>query len=396
MKNYYNHSLGKEDFGGMVDRFLENSQIYLSKLLLIGTGLKDPANIETSVIITLLIYALFGLAIYFAIRKSRVMRFVGYYLGVTLFISFVILQTNWGQMRLIIIFVPLILILLPWGLLELGNIKKVRWLQPAVILFLIIVFFRLFGLSVNKAKANNDILMKNLKGDKYTGFTPDWGNYLKMSEWAAKNVPEESMIASRKPSMSYIYGDGRGFMGIYRFPTLPADTALALMGEKPGNPVILNEGILRSSGMPPELQFGMKRNVEAFLTAGDSIYSIFFFQEQNKSAYLAVLQQYNIKVESDLDFLRNRILASGKPGIAVVPDSLVNLLYRNNVDYMIRANLRLNPAQKTERVINTIHRYMYYMEQKYYGIFSQTHQIGANDDEPAYLFQIHWERYGFD
>jgi len=396
LKNYYNPSQGKEDFGGMIDRFLENSQIYLSRLFMQGAGLKDPSNSETSVFVTLIIYALFALAIYFAIRRSQIMRFVGYYLGIILFVTFVILQQHWGQMRLIIIYIPLIFILLPWGLIELGNVRKFRLLQPAVVLFLIIIFFKLFGFSVNKAKANNDVLMKNLKGNRYTGYTPDWVNFLRMSEWSAKNIPEESMIASRKPSMSFIYGDGREFFGLYRFPTLPADTALARLGEKTGDLVILNERNLRSSGMPRELEFGMKRNVEVFLTAGDSIYSIFLFPEQYKSGYLSVLQQYNIKMETDLEFLRNRINASGKPGIAVVPDSLINLLHRNNVDYMIRGNLRLNPAQKTDRVINTVHRYMYYMEQKYSGLFSQTQQVGANNAEPAYLFQIHWERFGLD
>ncbi|MCK5347468.1 MAG: hypothetical protein KAR20_28860, partial [Candidatus Heimdallarchaeota archaeon] len=98
--------------------------------------------------------------------------------------------------------------------------------------------------------------------------------------------------------------------------------------------------------------------------------------------------------ETDLDFLRNSIQSSGKPGVAVIPDTLINLLHRSNVDYMIRGNLRLNPKQKTNRVINTVHRYMYYMEQKYLGIFSQESQIGNNNEEPAYLFRIHWERFG--
>ncbi|MFC2113604.1 hypothetical protein ACFLTA_10080, partial [Bacteroidota bacterium] len=106
--------------------------------------------------------------------------------------------------------------------------------------------------------------------------------------------------------------------------------------------------------------------------------------------------QINLNYETDLIFLENQIKASGKPGISVVPDTLVNMLRRGNVDYMIRGNLRLNPSQKTDRVINTVHRYMYYIEQKYFGIFSQVSQMGENQDEPAYLFQIHWERYGLD
>jgi type IV secretory pathway ATPase VirB11/archaellum biosynthesis ATPase len=101
-----------------------------------------------------------------------------------------------------------------------------------------------------------------------------------------------------------------------------------------------------------------------------------------------------LKYGTDLNLLKEKISASGKPSMAVVPDTLLNQLLRNNVDYIIRGNLRLNPAQKTNRVINTIYRYIYYMEQKYYGIFSQVSRIGGDDEEPAYLYQIHWERYG--
>jgi hypothetical protein len=396
LKNYYNPAMGKEDFGGIVERFLENSQVYLSRHLMIGTGLRDPLYSESSVIITLLVYALFGLAIFYAIKKSRIMRFVGYYLGIILFVTFVILQQHWGQIRLVIIYIPMILLFLPWGLLQLGELKKARWVQPAVLLLMVIMFFRLFGFSVTKAKDNNEALMKNLRGNSYYGYTPDWVNYLKMSEWAAKNVPEESMIASRKPSMSFIYGDGREFMGLFRFPTQPADSALVRLEVKTADPVIINEASLRSSGISQQFQLALKRNVEVFMTAGDSMYSIYFIPEEFKPEMMSILRQHKLGYESDLDILRERIAGSGKPGIAVIPDSLVNLLRRNNVDYVVRGNLRLNPAQKTERVINTVHRYMYYIEQKYPGIFSTVHQIGGNEEEPAYLFQIHWERYGLD
>ena len=39
-----------------------------------------------------------------------------------------------------------------------------------------------------------------------------------MSEWVGKNIPDSEVVASRKPSMSFIYSKGRDFYGIYRFP----------------------------------------------------------------------------------------------------------------------------------------------------------------------------------
>ncbi len=396
LKNAYNPALGTEDFGGMVDRFLENSEIYLSRLLMVTSGVRNSDYTETSALITILIYVLFGVAIYMAFRHNRVMKFTGIYVGLAMAATFVALQQHWGQMRMVIIYLHFIFLLLPWGLLELTKPKKVRWLQPVIVGFLLIMFFRLFGLSVTKAKANNETLMRNLRGDKYYGYTPDWVNFFKMSAWAAENVPEESNIASRKPSMSFIYGDGRYFHPLYRLPTMPADTAIRRLEKNPGEPVILNEREIRARNLPRQLEYSMKREVEAFIASGDTMYSVYFFSDRTLPIYLSNLQQYNLDYETDLDVLRDKISASGKPGIAVVPDTLVNLLLRNNVDYIIRGSLRLNPTQKTNRVINTVHRYMYYMEQKYAGIFSQVNQIGGNEDEPAYLFRIHWDRFGLE
>jgi len=110
-----------------------------------------------------------------------------------------------------------------------------------------------------------------------------------MSKWAAKNVPDNVMIASRKPNISFIYTKRR-FWGIYKVP-------------------------------------------------------------QNTH-----------------------------------PDSLLQNLYDRNVKFVIMASLRKYEAQKTRETINTIHRYLYFIQQKYPDKIRMVKQIGA--DEPAYLFEI--------
>ncbi len=47
-------------------------------------------------------------------------------------------------------------------------------------------------------------LKKNLSGDKYLGYTTDWQNFLKISEWSEKNLPKDSYVASRKAAISNI------------------------------------------------------------------------------------------------------------------------------------------------------------------------------------------------
>ena len=47
-----------------------------------------------------------------------------------------------------------------------------------------------------------------------------------MSEWAGKNLPEGSLVASRKAGMSTIYADGKKFFNITRVISQDADTLL--------------------------------------------------------------------------------------------------------------------------------------------------------------------------
>nr|WP_321450330.1 glycosyltransferase family 39 protein [uncultured Carboxylicivirga sp.] len=72
------------------------------------------------------------------------------------------------------------------------------------------------------------------------------------------------------------------------------------------------------------------------------------------------------------------------------PDKLLQLLKDKQVTHIIMASLRKNPAVYNKQTINTIQRYMYHVVQKYPQVFEVVHRIG--DQEPAYLFKIHYDR----
>jgi hypothetical protein len=215
--------MGTEDFAGMVDRFLLNAKGYLSKHFMIGLGLHDPASTEKSWFVTVIVVILFVIALYFAFRRSKVMLFIAIYLGGSISASFIALHQSWDQMRMVIIFIPMLLLLLAWGIQQFSGQKGLYFLAVLLPLFLVLIFFKTLGQTIDKAKINQKVLSKNMKGNLYYGFTPDWQNFLRMSEWVGKNIPKDKMVASRKPSMSYIYSKGRDFHGMYRFPTHPPE-----------------------------------------------------------------------------------------------------------------------------------------------------------------------------
>ena len=217
-KNWYNEAAGKEDFMGMVNRFIENSKIYLSKHLNIIIGLKDSSTAEMNIFPVIIILILFLITFYFAFKYDKIMLFIGIYLGGAIVVTFIVLQQSWAQTRMIIIYVPLMLLFFSWGIYKLSHIKGLKIIQLGMLLFLIIIFFKTLGVTIEKVKQNKKILAKNLKGNLYYGFTPDWTNFLKMSEWVGKNLPDSVVIASRKPSMSFIYSKGKEFYGLAKVP----------------------------------------------------------------------------------------------------------------------------------------------------------------------------------
>ncbi len=141
------------------------------------------------------------------------------YLGAAISATFISLQQSWDQMRMIVIYIPMLLLLLAWGVQQFSERKGFGFLAVLLPFFLVFVFFKTLGHSVEKMKVNQKVLAKNLSGNLYYGFTPDWQNYLLMSKWVGEHIPDTAVVASRKPSMSFIYSNGRDFYGMYRFPS---------------------------------------------------------------------------------------------------------------------------------------------------------------------------------
>jgi len=130
-----------------------------------------------------------------------------------------------------------------------------------------------------------------MAGDLYYGYTPDWVNYLKMSRYCGDSLSANSLVACRKAPMSFVYGRGRKFYGIYSV------------------------------------------------------------------------------ISSD-------------------PDTVLNFFKRENVTHVILASLRRDPKREDGNVINTIHRMIAPIDQKYPGKLVMIKQIG--DAEPAYLYRINY------
>lgn len=227
----YNPAKGKRHFADFVSDFFQNTNLYLSKRFYQILGFKSDTDVDTSPWLAFFTVLIIVFCIYRVIRsKNKPLLMVAMYIVSMMGATFIVLQTRWDQPRLVMIYVPLILMLFMYGLYDL--FKKAAWgLQMLTVLFVPIIFLSEMSTTLTKAKENLPILSKNLGGDIYAGYTPDWINYLKMSQWC-ESLPKDSLVACRKGPMSSVYANGREFVNIATVDSIHssnADSAIALL-----------------------------------------------------------------------------------------------------------------------------------------------------------------------
>jgi hypothetical protein len=391
LKNPYDKAQGSEDISGIMVRFFENARLYLSKHFMIGIGLHNPTSTDKSWFVTLIIAALFLIALYYSFRKKSILLFVSLYLGAAISATFISLQQSWDQMRMIVIYIPMLLLLLAWGIQQYSERKGFGFLAVLLPFFLVFVFFKTLGYSVEKMKVNQKVLAKNLSGNLYYGFTPDWQNYLLMSKWVGEHIPDTAVVASRKPSMSFIYSNGRDFYGMYRFPSYEPGELIKGIRSKVGDMLVIPNTEF-DKNFPPAVRMTFKQAALAYVAEGSTLYGLYDLKEPLGPELKKAAMDFKVSSFTP-DSLLRRVKVSAQSCFAVSPDSLVNTLKKNRVSYVIVASLRANPNMNTGNIINNIQRYLYFVEQKYPGILTLVHQIGDNEGEPAWLYRLDYNTY---
>lgn len=258
-KDPYDVSKGQEDLAGFIDRFLENTNLSLSKRFYQILGWRDENSTEVYWLLTLVTLGLilFGFWKLFK-SKNNMLVMAGLFSGAQLLLSFIILQTRWDQPRITLVLMPVMLMLALYSFYAFTNNKGIG---PAIYIVVIVVMCGSVLLSsLKRGTKNIPIVKKNLQGDKYYGYTPDWQNFLKCSEWCADSLPSESLVASRKAPMSFVYGKGKKFFPVYSVIKKDSatnqsnpDSALAFFREKGVTHIML--GTLRVDPKSPGTGF---------------------------------------------------------------------------------------------------------------------------------------------
>lgn len=385
-KNYYNQQEGKEDLVGLMARFAENTQLYFSKHFYMMIGMReDDPTIPKNSMLTMLFLAIASLTVYKVFKNNRYLFFASLVAISFCGLTFIMLQTQWDQGRLIVPYFPFILLFILGGVYYMLNIKGTS------LLFLLPIFVGLLFLPT-LSRAVDHISAASKINSKYYGLSPDWVNYTKLSEWAGKNVPTDKIIACRKPSISFIYGKGRRFFSLDRVPMWNSKTYVEGLASDTSNVCILtNKQLGTNVGMGLVLP-RMSRYIQADVITGDLLHFVFRIPQENK-AEIAKLLSDNALQPIALSNLSNEVVKS-KDTYTIYPDSMLLNLKNRNVGYILSASLRKYAQQKTGETINTVERYMMFIETKYPGIFKRTTQMGDTEDEPAWIYEIRYDQFG--
>ena len=387
-KNPYNPEQGAEDIPGLITRIIENSHLYLSGFLYKYFGLRSSADLplENIPILSLLSYALFAVCLIAVFRKNKPLLFTGLYVGVLLFMTFLLLHKMWGQDRIIMIYYPHILLFLFGGfyyIFKETSMKKISFVFPLVLASLLI------GTGIHakdRIGRNIPVLQQNILGNDLYGLTPDWDNFIKMSRWADDNLDKDAVIASRKPSISYVY-TGREFHGIFSVPYVNINDIVKQKQEEENSTFVVIEMIPDNSRLDHldtfmQYIFITKQDV-TFSLNDKNVASAIVYKIDNSLVTEELINFFdtnNLNYSFDYDsFLQQYVNDKSISYQIISPDLLLEDLTKWNLQYLILAKIRIYTAQNTGYYVNTIHQYVNFIQFKYSGRFRMIHTIGKDE-----------------
>jgi hypothetical protein len=386
VKDMYNPTKGMETIGGFVTRFVLNAEGYLSRDLAKFMGLRGEgiATGDLSALLTVVFAALLLAALRVVWKKNKPLLFASLYALALCGAHFVLLQAIWQQERFMLVLYPVVLLLLLGGLYYVLEPRR-RW-QFVLPLCAIILLGGTLSHTLVKLERHLPVLQRNLRNDPLYGYTPDWRNFMLMSQWAATHVPRSAVIASRKPSISCIHGN-RDFVGIYSVPAVDNSVLSAFTPPSPARLLLVDIAPGTFPDLAPFMRyvaFG-KQDLNGKETPVLAVYEI---DAAEMPHLLPALEESEVNFSLDYKPVFAHIAAH--PDILCYsPDSLYQDLRNRNIRYMIMASLRINPAQNTGSIINTLHRYMSIVRLKYpYIVKQELHTIGAT--EPATLLELQY------
>jgi hypothetical protein len=383
-KDSYNLGHGREDFSGFVQRLLVNSNYYISRSFVATLGFftKSVSAQNGNIIATLCLSFLFLTGIVIAFKRNKFLFFTGIYIFILLIASFIALQTFWMQLRYIIPFYPLMLLFLLTTLYYIFDYAKKS--EFRILFFIIPVVL----ISATVRKTIEQINISSEIKDLNIGITPEGKNYIAASKWVSQSIPETFVVACRKPTVSFVYGNGRHFFGILNIPSYPIKPFIENWISNKQNYVVIKFSDFDKNKREFLTNTALTDRLAAYVYHEKS--QLFIYQEpdSNKEMFYNEIKKVAAHFIVNVDSFKNML---SDQAILFYPDSLLKNLCRNHVEYIIvPPNIKITPGTNKLNV-STIYRYTLYINLKYPKLFSEITKFG--DKETVRLVRVNYEKY---
>jgi 4-amino-4-deoxy-L-arabinose transferase-like glycosyltransferase len=247
LKNPYNTTEGMETASGFIDRFINNIFNHVNYQLPSALGIPMPPelgaadgqfipNATAFFGILVSVVLLVGCITPIMSKPKSMLAFLGLFvLTYVAFIS-VALQNLFATPRMLIPIIPYLIIATLEGCRVLGNrwakIKDDEAISNRAKTLVCIAMIGLVLANIIGTKQSIDenypILKANLGGNTYAGFTEDWANYLRVSNWIKTQLPiQSSGIICRKPELFLLYAGSYNVYGAYKIDQTDPDSIIA-------------------------------------------------------------------------------------------------------------------------------------------------------------------------
>jgi len=383
-KNPYDASQGSAGIPLVLERLFHNYNLYVSRHLLQALGLRSYSAVEGNWLYTSVFTLLIVLALFMNKTRERIISFSWIYLAVAMAVVF-ITPRMWSQARFIQPFLPIVFLVLVYEVRQLsGSWKKLP------VLFVVLLFLLQLIPAGHYLGENIRALQAYHKGDRFYGHTPDWKNYFSACEWIGTHLSEkDGRIACRKPQIAALLAKEDNFYGIYE---VPAYSCAGLTGKLLDNGqhfVAMDMEKFFRYRVPEQITRAMVDAYAGVIMKNSELSGLQLFSFSNTEIYSKI-----VEANKQLNFIYPlQSLLEVKNGFSVsFADSLLQDLRRNNVNYILLANLRVYKEKRTEEVLSSVHNYMTTIRIKYPEIFEQIYQTGLETQEPATVYRLNYSR----
>jgi hypothetical protein len=386
LRNPYNPDTGNVNIQDLLIRFYENFVQYTNDHILPYLGYNNNILKDFSPFVAIICAFVFVTLLILLFKRNKYLMFLGLYIIIALCATYVIVHSFWNQGRLVLVYIPFIFIFIFAGFTELlkKNNNKLLKLLPIILGCLLIILS--LKSTIAKANENIPILKENLKGNKYYGYSSDWANYLKISEWSAKNLPDTARIGCRKPSMSFIYGNGRDFVGIYQGSK---DYIFPIKKTHKDSLLIVNIKEIDTL-LAPDEQSIMRKDIFAFLMFKKYSLGIIMLNKDNYNDIANIINHQKIKYLLGFDKIKK--IVNTEKCYFIYPDSLLKILEDKKLSYLIDAKLKTGSRYgDVDIYVTTIKQYIVFLGNKYPDLFKKIKEEGDEDDVST-LYEIQWEK----